>query len=699
MKKLNWLIALVSVFSLSFVSCGGDDVDKPTPAPTPTPNPGETVELTFDIEPDEITHLSASFIVTPSVDTEDYLCVLYDAETFESIKERYFVSVLFQELKTEAAAIGMTLSQYLEQYVDQGISTPSYSNLAASSDYYLIVFGVDTTGECKATTDLFKHKFTTAEAPTVDVTFDIETVVNGTDATITVTPSNKSAIWYYTLMSTAQYNEYLSYGYTAETIIKGMYTAQLEQLMGAGKSVKEAINETFHICSESYPSKTFNVSYLTYNTEYTHVVAGVVIDLVGDSANITLASPVYTPTFTTNDIGEVDLTFDITVTDIEPMRAAIKVVPSDLNQYFYWQIGEWDGVSSAEEVLKTIQPYMPYKGIQDYTGGPGSPYKMTLDAPDTDYFVIAFGYAPGAGITTEPTMVTFRTLPAEPAENTTFDITVNQASVSPYGFTFNVAASNNTTYYFMGIATKEYFDAEATINEYNASIDQLLADYQAYYGPSYTMAQLLSSNYYRGSYDNVPVNDLTPGTTYMAYVAALDVNTGYVAKLHTFDDVVTTKSLGEARPSISVKYYSGLEEAGTIFGNADATAKKAIVAVEFGDLDNARSLFSYMTEGDATDLQDITDAYIWRVVEGYWDAVSVKQPYFFYTCAWETAQTVVAYAVDKSGNPGMMSRELFTPILDGAGDIEELRALVNELNAASGKAAACVAAKSLVVAE
>lgn len=692
MKKLNWLIALVSVFSLTFVACGGDDVDKPTPAPTP--NPGETVELSFDIEADEITHLSASFIVTPSVDTEDYLCVLYDAKTFEETKERYFINVLFQELKAEAATIGMTLSQYLEQYVDQGITTPSYSNLAANSDYYLVVFGVDTTGECKATTGLFKHKFTTAEAPTVDVTFDIEANVDGTNAKIKVTPSDPQAIWFYTLAPSAQYAQYIDpnmYGMTPEQVIVELYKSQLQQLMNNGQSIKQAINDTFHI-----GSLELSVSYLTYNTEYTNIIAGFIID---QDANITLATPVYTSTFSTGDIGEVDLTFDITVTDIEPMRAAIKVVPSDLNQYFYWQIGEWDGVSSAEEVLKTIQPYMPYTGIQDYTGGPGSPYKMTLDAPDTDYFVIAFGYAPGAGITTEPTMVTFRTLPAEPAENTIFEIDVNPASVSPYGFTFNVAASNNTTYYFMGIAAEGYFEEEKTISEYNASIDQLLADYQAYYGPSYTMAQLLASNYYRGNYDKVPVNDLAPGTTYMAYVAALDVNTGHVAKLHKFENLVTTKVLGEARPSITLKHYSGREEAGRVFGKPDVTENVAIVVAEFGDLENARSLFSYMSEGDATDLQEITDAYIWSVVEGYWDSVSVKQPYMFYTCAWNTPQTVVAYVVDKSGNPGLMTRELITPTLETKGDIDELIALANELNAA-GKSAACrAAAKSLVVAE
>lgn len=690
MKKLNWLIALVSVFSLSFVACGGDDVDNGKPTPTPS----KPAELTFDIQSDEITHLSASFIVTPSVDNADYLSVLYDATTFEDIKERFFVENLFQELKAEASSVGMTLSQYLEQFVDQGISTPSYSNLAANTEYYLVVFGVDTTGECKATTGLFKHKFTTAEAPKVDVTFDVEVKTDGTNAKVKVTPSDPQAIWFYTLAPSAQYAQYIDpqmYGMTPEQVIIELYKSQLQQLMNNGMSIKEAINNTFHI-----GPLELSVSYLTYNTEYTNIIAGFIID---QDANITLATEVFTSTFSTGDIGEVDLTFDIQVTDIEPMRAAIKVIPSDLNQYFYWQIGEWDGKSSAEEVLKTIQPYMPYTGIQDYTGGPGSPYKMTLDAPDTDYFVIAFGYAPGAGITTEPTMVTFRTLPADPAENTLFDITVNQASVSPYGFTFNVAASNNTTYYFMGIATKEYFDAEATVNEYNASIDQLLAEYQAYYGPSYTMAQLLASNYYRGSYDNIPVKDLAPGTTYMVYVAALDVNTGHVAKLHTFEDVVTTKSLGEARPTITLKHYSGRDEAGTIFGNAAATEAKAIVVAEFGNLDNARSLFCYMSEGDATDLQEITDAYIWQKVAGYWNPVSIKQPYFFSTCDWSGPQTVVAYAVDKSGNPGMMTRELIEPTLETKGDIEELRALVNELNAASGKAAACVAAKSLVIAE
>lgn len=692
MKKFNWLIALVSVFSLTFVACGGDDVDD---SKKPTPSPIEPVAQSFEIEPTEITHLSATLKITPAVDNADYLVVLYDAATFESIKERYFVTTLFQELKAEAATIGMTLSEYLSDYVDQGVSTHTFSNLAENSDYYLVVFGVDTTGECKATTDLFKHKFTTAEAPVIGVTFDVAAEVNGTNAKIKVTPSDPEAIWFYTLVPSATYAQYLDptmYGMTPEQVIQGLYKDQLNQLMNGGKSIKEAINETFHI-----GTLEFNVSYLTYNTEYTNIIAGFIID---QDANITLATDVFTSTFSTGDIGEVDLTFDIQVTDIEPMRAAIKVIPSDLNQYFYWQIGEWDGKSSAEEVLQTIQPYMPYTGIQDYTGGPGSPYKMTLDSPDTDYYVIAFGYAPGAGITTEPTMVTFRTLPAPPAEDTTFDISVNAVSVSPYGFTFNISASNNTTYYFMGIAVDGYFNEAATVKEYNAAIDQLLLDYQAYYGPSYTMAKLLASSYYRGSFSEIPVDELEAGTTYMAYVAALDITTGHVAKVHQFPNLVTTKALGDERPSISVKHYSGRDEAGTIFGNAAATENRAILAIEFGDLENSRSLFSYVSEGDATDIQEITDAYIWKEVADDWESVSIKQPYVFIDCSWNVDQTIIAYVVDKSGKPGLMSRELILPTLETKGDIEELRALVNKLNSEANKSAACVAvAKSLVVAE
>ena len=703
MKRLNWLIALLSVFSLTLAACGSDDVETPNkpsqeePTPDEPNDPEKPAVQSFDIKANEITHLSASFTVTPAIEDADYLTVLYDAQSFESVKERYFISNLFQELKAKASSIGMTLSQYLEQYVVNGVSTPSYTDLAAASDYYVIVFGIDLSGECSATTELFKHKFTTAEAPVVEVTFDIKEDVVGTTARIIVTPSN-STIWYYTLMSSAQFAQYLEYGYTAEDIIQGMYTDQLNQYMNSGMSKKEAINNTFHICDEQHPSKIFEISYLTYNTEYTHIIAGFVID---QDANITLASPVYTPTFTTGDIGEVNLTFDITVTDIEPMRAAIKVVPSDLNQYFYWEVGRWDGHSTAEEVMQTIMPWSPYTGIQDYTGGPGSPYKMTLDAPDTDYFVIAFGYAPGAGITTEPTMVTFRSLPAPSAEDTSFILSAS--GVSLYGFTLKVESSVSSTYYYANVITPESFD-EATIiaeveNMYAADYQEWLAVYPDITYPEFFYSMSAYGYVFRGDVSFMAT--AAPGTTFMGYVCALDSNTGKVVKLHTFENLVTTPDLGEATPVIkSVKVYSGREENGTIFGDAAYTESKAIVAIEYGDLDKARSLFTYMSEGDLMDIEEMPDSTIWHsIADDDWDKVSTKQPYFFYLVSWDTIQTVLAYAVDDYGRPGLMARQYVEVVFDQRSNIEELRELVNTLNAQSSQTSRLAVAKSIVVAE
>lgn len=688
MKKLNWLIALLSVFSLTMVACGGDEVDGKKPAPQ------KPIEQSFDITLDDVTYFSADLTVTPADENADYVVMLYTAEQYESYKERYFIKTVFQELKDEARTIGMTLSEYLVEqgYVTRGVAELECTDLTPNTDFYLVAFGVDVTGEAKATTDVFKLKFSTEEAPVSDVTFDINTTVNDTTATVVVTPSDVSAIWWYNAFPKAQYDEYLTMVSSPEELVDILYKEQLQKWLNGGSSIQEAINNTLHICSDEMPSKTFTLSNLVYNTEYINVIAGFVVDL--ETATVTLATDVTTTTFYTGDIGEVNLTFDITVENIEAVRASVKVVPSDLTQTFNWQVGIYDGESTPEQVMNSIMPYGLYTGIQNYPN-------FSLEAPDTEYYIIAYGYARGVGITTAPTMKTFRTLPAPAAEETTFEVTVNAASISPYGFTFNVEASHGTTYYFMDITTADNYKPETIAAEYNAAVDEAFEAQKLVYGTNYSMPEFLAQNYFRGNFDNATVKGLTPGTTYMAYVCALDINTGHIAKFHTFENLVTTKSLGDVRPTIvSIKHYSGRDENGTIWGNADATKTLAIVVVEFGGLEDARSLFSYMPEGDASDIMLLPDADVWDLAAGYWGSVSIQQPYAFYTCRWDVVHTALAYTVDKSGKPGLITRQLHTPILDTKSDIEELRALVNELNAASGKSVSALSAsKSLVVAE
>ena len=91
MRKFNLLIALLSVFSLTFTACGGDEVDDKKPQPTP-PAP---VEQSFDNQINELTHNSVEVIVTPTDLEGEYLCMLYDAATVEDFtKDEYLILTL-----------------------------------------------------------------------------------------------------------------------------------------------------------------------------------------------------------------------------------------------------------------------------------------------------------------------------------------------------------------------------------------------------------------------------------------------------------------------------------------------------------------------------------------------------------------------------------------------------------------------------
>ena len=218
------------------------------------------------------------------------------------------------------------------------------------------------------------------------------------------------------------------------------------------------------------------------------------------------------------------------------------------------------------------------------------------------------------------------------------------------------------------------WEQEAFDYYYNGSKD---------FNPSITIAEVLDQYYYNGS-SNVMVSGLLPDTEIMAYIYALDVHTGRIVKTFTFDNVARTDTLGQATPTVEiVGYYSGDEEAGSIFGNAAISKGKAIIVVKYTDLDNARTLFTSMLEGDCSNANTYTDGELWTLASSYWSTCKVAQPYSFYTSEWNADMTALAYCVDNSGKIGSLGRRYACATAENKGDIEELRALVNELNGAT----------------
>lgn len=678
MKKMNWLLMLLAAVAVSFASC--------EPTPTPEPDPKPSGETTFNVQVGEITSSTVAYTVTPSNLEAEYLCVLYDAATVEEYtRDEFLVQSLLMDLESEARTVGKTLLEYMPSVVDCGVIEDGlYSNLRPESDYYIVVFGVDAANGYKANTAVSKTKVTTLEGPSLDVTFDIQTEVDGNSAKYTVTPSNNEDIWYFYTVPSNIFAAYTDpeggYRMTEQSFLLYCLQMEIDAYRQMGMSDNQIMNTVFHKGALQLSAEGLNA-----NTEYTNMVAGFIVTPEG---LVTIATDLTTSTYTTGDAKATALTFDISVTDIEAMRAAIKITPSNNKDTFCWLLGAWDGVQTAEEVMNNIVAMyggwmnngaMLYKGVQDYTGGPGSAYKYRVDSADTDYYVIAFGYA--GGVTSEPEMVTFRSLPAPPAEDTTFKMTAS--SISPYGFTVGITPSENTTYYTFNVMSNEAFaeiNLDELVEELNAQFDEILAMQQAYDG-NVTAGTVLSMYYYKGAY-TVTASGLTPETTCSGFAMALSPETGHVVKVHTFPDIATTGKLGEIQPAVEVVgHYSGDDENGSIFGQPAATKGKAITVLKYSQFDGARKLYGAMVGDDVTNASTYPDAEIWGDLTGSWDEVDMSQPYSFVVVGWDAPQTGFTYAVDANGNPGALGRCYSMATVENKSDIAELKALVDGLKA------------------
>ena len=522
---------LLATVALSFVACTEPE-EKPTPGPdNPTPE-----GLTFDVKVGEVTSSTVAYTVTPSDLEAEYLCVLYDAATVEEFtRDEFLVQTLFQELEAEARTMGKTLEEYLPEVVDKGaITDGKFSNLFPESKYYIIVFGVDAAKGYEANTAVSKTEVTTEAFAGLDTTFEVTTTVDGNTATYKITPSNDEDIWYFYTLPKSTYDGYTDpagqYQMTEQRFLLFCLEQEINAYRNAGYSDADILNAIFHKGALTLQAKGLNAQ-----TEYINMIAGFVIS---EEGNVTIATDVTTSTYTTGDAKASELTFEISVTDVEMIRAAIKITPSDLKETYHWMCGVWDGEQSAEDIMNSIVAQyggwmnngaMLYSGVQDYTGGPGSPYKYKLDSPDTDYYVIAFGYA--GGVTTEPEMVTFRTLPAPDPATTTF--TMSASDITPYSFKISVAPSHATTYYSFNVCAPEEYNEEAIIAEENEAFDYMFEMSQQF-NPGITVAQVLSSYYYRDA-AVADATGLVPESSFMGYVIVYNPEDGHVLKIHKFE--------------------------------------------------------------------------------------------------------------------------------------------------------------------
>ncbi len=716
MKRLNWLMMLLTAFTLSFAACTEPTPDDPKPVP-PTPE-----ELTFEASVTETTRTSAFINVTPSNLEADYLAVVYPAAVVEqSASDAELVVKIYAEFAAYAETQEKTFVEYMAEVVKRGaLENHEVKGLAQNANYYLLVFGVDAEAEYAASTEITAVKFKTQDVQQSACTFTIKSEVYLTTAAITVTPSDNKQAWHLVNVPVEEMQTYTKedgeYGWSQTEFFQYYLNTEIEALEAEGLAENEIKDKLIHT---GY--RTLNAVGLQPKTKYAALVAGVQYD----EAGVAVTTEIKELRYNSGEAANSDLAFDIQVTNIEHYSADIKITPSDAAAEYYYYIGFIDSKKKSMKPIDianaAITEYLyywnengqlairePHTGVADLSG-------YELNIAETEYFIVAFSFEanptygtvvdaetgeydtnPGT-ITSAPVYVSFKTPEHGDAYNADFKFSFSE--VGPYDFTFEIEASDPSIYYQPGIAYPDSFNPEAAMA---ASADQLALVMQMCMegqSPCLThqeaLDKLKQQGYpYRNGSAKFYVANLDPNTTYMGYVLAIDVKTGKFAKCYfDMDATVTTTSVGNVDPTIEILgVYNGEHEAGSIFGDAAMTAGKPIVAVTHKNIDGASALFTAISADPFADVNALADRYIISEFRGYWSEIkNLSVPYEFFIAEWDIEQTIVSYAQDAEGREGKVARMGVTP--SQVRDIEELRAYVEERN----NAAVAAMCQSIVV--
>ena len=717
MRKFNWMMAALMVFALSFAACekdkpGTDDSSKPQP-PTPT-------ELTFEISVADVTRTSAFINVTPSDLEADYLAVVYNAYSVEQYAtDAELIAKIFADITSYAEGQNQTFVEYMAEHVKRGkLENHEVGGLTQATNYYLLVFGVDNANEYAASTAVKMAKFKTTEAQQSTCTFELKSSVYLTTAAISVTPSDNNQMWHLINMSVDDYNTYTAadgeYGWSNEELFQNTLNTEIETLEGEGLSTEEISAKLFH-----KGMRTLNASNLQPKTQYTTFVAGITYE--DGEALITTAPKELR--YRSGEAANNDLTFDIDVTNVEHYSAEIRITPSDPNAEYYYYIGYINSqkrsmkpidiaTSAVTEYIYYWENYTelkhrdPVTGVIDLTGD----NKFEMDIAETEYYVVAFSFEPNptygqvideeAGeydsnpgtITSAPVYVSFKS--AEQGDPMTAEFKFSASDVGPYDFYLEIEASDPTIYYQPGIAYAEGFDPQAAIDASSGMLKQLMQMCMESQNPCLTIHEALEKlcyNYYRNGSGRYYIANLNPEKEYIGYVLAIDATTGEFARCVYSDVIAKTTALGGVTPELELLgVYNGNDENGTIFGDADLTLGRPIVAVKLNDVEGATALYSAISTDPYVDVAALPHRYIISEFRDYWQDVNLTVPYHFFVADWDMEQTVLAYAQDANGHEAGVGLLAVKPV--DSGDINELKGYVDEVNNATPKAAA----KSLV---
>lgn len=469
---------------------------------------GEGVEKApFDIDITEIGLDYAISVITPLDPEMTWHALAYTKEYFDTKTVEDAVSEFLNAYQFLAGMAMMDFEDFMTQSIlATGQQTVGFDQLGLDTDHYIMAIGIAADGTVLS--DAVLEPFHTAAIDSIDVTFDVSIAVDGINATLTASPSDKN-VRYYTDIK-------LKSDWPNGPDIQGWLQTYMWQQSIMGKTKEQTINE---ISSYGDVSKEY---YLDKETEY--YAFAVAINEVG-----LLQSDPKVIEFTSGSVPPSDNTFQINVIQEGVDYVDYEIVPSNNDYYSYAvsPVSEWEGMTDEEYVRQYISTGMNLILMDMKTTFGTNSFTESGLAPNTDYYIFVFGYEQQT-ITTDITKVKVSTVGTDNPEDLTF--TFETDNITPTSVDVKVVGTPSQALYYWDIS-----EASATAEDVKTAIDARVQHYiDIGYMPDRATAfqsfgtrgtvEEQGKTYYEFTYKSIE-----PGKEYKVYAVGIYDETGEYA--------------------------------------------------------------------------------------------------------------------------------------------------------------------------
>ena len=142
-------------------------------------------DCSFEVSVQEADTYSVSFTVSPSSFSTRYLAMVSETASLEGLSDEYIADACINSLDSE------NMDWTSDPMIRQGMLSEEYDGLAPVTDYSIIVFGVNESGE--RTTEVVIENFRTSEVPMSDMSLEINVMdMSYSSVTVDIRPSIES---------------------------------------------------------------------------------------------------------------------------------------------------------------------------------------------------------------------------------------------------------------------------------------------------------------------------------------------------------------------------------------------------------------------------------------------------------------------------------------------------------------------------